>query len=61
MDGFCWEIPVSLRNQVGAFRDLERLYLMSDVNDLRFRADAENDTLHYSRKVVFRPEVGCER
>ena len=48
---------VRLRDQKGAFVDLEGPHLVADVHQLRARADAQNHAFHGAHVVVGKAEI----
>src|SRR5260221_14138345 len=58
VDGPLWIVGIGLRNGQCAIENVEGLYRMADVNDLRVGHDAEDDAFHCPDKVVVQAEVG---
>ena len=52
------EIAPRLRDQVGAFGDLERRHAVADIHNLRRRADAQDHAFHGAGKVVVEAKIG---
>ena len=55
------EVSIRLRDDERAFLDLERLHLVTDVDDVSIRTDPEDDALKYRHKVIFGPEIRGQR